>query len=151
MRPARIAEVVDHDLDQAAPVSAVANFMGSLATQDMTVMSAVYRTLKQHRVPFVHLMPVAGAVCKSLASEMGVAYQEPGAVLEDEPRRRDTQALDKRWKAVLQLARARGELTVWIRVTPLSRRWLAKALDRRKLTGIDLVPLESLLRRPPPS
>ena len=150
MKPARIAEMVDHDLDQAGAVTAVANHMGSLATQDMTVMTAVYRTLRQHRVPFVHLMPASGAVCKSLASEMGVAYEEPGAVLESEPRLRDAVALDKRWKTLIQLAHTRGELTVWIRLTPLSRHWLARALDRKKLPGVDLVPLESLIKRPPP-
>jgi polysaccharide deacetylase 2 family uncharacterized protein YibQ len=151
MKPTRIAESVDRYLDQAGAVSAVANHMGSLATQDMTVMTAVYRTLRQHRVPFVHLMPAAGAVCKSLASEMGVAYVEPGAVIENEPRAPDARALDKRWKAVIQLAHTRGEMTVWIRLTPLSRRWLARALDRNKLPGVDLVPLESLVRHPPPA
>jgi hypothetical protein len=39
---------------------------------------------------------------------------------------------------------------VWIRLTPLSRRWLSRALDHRRLPGIDLVPLESLIKRPPP-
>jgi polysaccharide deacetylase 2 family uncharacterized protein YibQ len=151
MKPARIASAVDHYLDQAGAVSAVANHMGSLATQDMTVMTAVYRTLRQHRLPFVHLMPAPGAVCKTLASEMGVAYEEAGAVLDTEPRGRDTRALDRRWKTLLGEARARGELTVWIRFTPLTRQWLAHALDRKKLPGVDFVPLESLVPRPPPA
>ncbi len=150
MKPTRIAESVDRYLDQAGHVTAVANHMGSLATQDMTVMTAVYRTLRQHRVPFVHLMPAPGAVCKALASEMGVAYEEPGAVLDAEPRMKDTRALDKRWKAVVELAHTRGELTVWIRLTPMTRRWLARALDRKRLPAVDLVPLESLIKRPPP-
>jgi polysaccharide deacetylase 2 family uncharacterized protein YibQ len=150
MKPARIASAVDHDLDQAGAVCAVANHMGSLATQDMTVMTAVYRTLRQHRLPFVHLMPAAGAVCKTLASEMGVAYEEAGAVLDTEPRERDPHAIDRRWKTLLDEARAHGELTVWIRLTPQSRRWLTHALDRKKLPGVDFVPLESLIPRPPP-
>jgi len=150
MKPARIASAVDHYLDQAGAVCAVANHMGSLATQDMTVMTAVYRTLRQHRLPFVHVMPAAGAVCKTLASEMGVGYEEAGAVLDTEPRERDTGAMDRRWKMMVEEARAQGELTVWIRVTPQSRRWLTHALDRKKLPGVDFVPLESLIPRPPP-
>jgi polysaccharide deacetylase 2 family uncharacterized protein YibQ len=150
MKPARIAGAVDHYLDQAGAVCAVANHMGSLATQDMTVMTAVYRTLRQHRLPFVHLMPAPGAVCKTLASEMGVAYEEAGAMLDSEPRERDTRALDRRWKTLVEEARGRGDLTVWIRLTPVSRRWLGHALDRKKLPGVDFVPLESLIPRPPP-
>ncbi|MFI5371808.1 MAG: divergent polysaccharide deacetylase family protein [Candidatus Eisenbacteria bacterium] len=150
MKPARVAGTVDRYLDQAGAVTAVANHMGSLATQDMTVMTAVYRTLRQHHLPFVHLMPAAGAVCKPLASDMGVAYEEPGAVLDSEPRARDPRVLERRWKTLIDEARARGELTVWIRLTPQSRRWLEHALDRKKMPGVDLVPLASLIRRPPP-
>jgi polysaccharide deacetylase 2 family uncharacterized protein YibQ len=150
MNPARVAGTVDRYLDQAGAVTAVANHMGSLATQDMTVMTAVYRTLRQHHLPFVHLMPAAGAVCKPLASDMGVAYEEPGAVLDSEPRARDPRVLERRWKTLIDEARARGELTVWIRLTPQSRRWLGHALDRKKMPGVDLVPLASLIRRPPP-
>jgi polysaccharide deacetylase 2 family uncharacterized protein YibQ len=149
MKPTKVASEVRHYLDQGRPVAAVANHMGSLATQDMAMMGAVYRELKRSNMPFVHVNPTAGAVCKSLASQMGIAYQEPDAVIEGETRGNETAALDKRWKALLQEARTRDRMTVWVRATPLTWRWLPRALDPSHLEGVNLVPLSSLVRRPP--
>jgi len=148
MKPGEITGLTRCYIDQAGPVAAVANHMGSLATQDMTVMSAVYRELKRRHLPFIHLQPAAGAVCRSLAAQLGVMYEEPDAVLDGETRGTDAKALDRRWDAVLAEARARGSLIVWLRASPLARAWLARATDPRRLGGVDLVPLSSLLRRP---
>ena len=148
MKPAEITGLTRRYIDQAGPVAAVANHMGSLATQDMTVMSAVYRELKRRHLPFIHLSPVAGAVCRPLAAQLGVMYEEPGAVLDGETRRPDAKALDQRWDSVLAEARARGSLIVWLRSSPLARGWLVRAADPARLQGIDLVPLSSLLKRP---
>lgn len=151
MRPAKIGADVGRWLDQAKPVSAVSNHMGSLATQDMTLMTAVYRELKQRRLPFLHLLPAAGAVCRPLASEMGVAYDEPDATLDFEPRAKDTAVMEKRWKQVLKEARDRGRMIVWVRATPTTWRWMQRALDAKRLERVDLVPLTSLLRKPGPA
>lgn len=148
MSPAKITSALHHDIDQAAPVAAVANHMGSLATQDMTLMRSVFHELRRADLPFVHLMPVAGAVCKSLASEMGVPYSEPDMVLDGESRRADTRALDAQWKTALQRARARGTCVVWMRATPLIRRWLPGAAKPARLEGVNLVPLSAILHRP---
>jgi polysaccharide deacetylase 2 family uncharacterized protein YibQ len=148
MKPGEITGLTRRYIDQAGPVAAVANHMGSLATQDMTVMSAVYRELKRRHLPFIHLAPAAGAVCRPLAAQLGVMYEEPDAVLDGETRGPDVKALDRRWDAVLAEARARGSLMVWLRASPLARDWLTRATDPRRLQGVDLVPLSSLLRRP---
>src|SRR5262249_49938054 len=87
MPPGRISATVRRYLDQAGNVAAVANDMGSLATQDLTVMTAVYRELRRRRVPFLHVAPAAGAVCKSLAADLGVNYAEPDVVVDGEARR----------------------------------------------------------------
>jgi polysaccharide deacetylase 2 family uncharacterized protein YibQ len=149
MRPTQIATLVRRDLEQAAPVAAVANHLGSLATQDMTVMTSVYRELHRERVPFLHVEPAAGAVCKSLASELGVAYDEPDAVIDYEARSPKNTLLDKRWKELLALARTRGHLMVMVRATPRTLAWLPQATAVKRLKGVSLVPLSSLLRRPP--
>jgi polysaccharide deacetylase 2 family uncharacterized protein YibQ len=124
--------------------------MGSLATQDMTLMRAVFHELRRADVPFVHLMPAAGAVCKSLASEMGVSYSEPDLVLDREPRLRDARLLESRWKEALQRARGRGACVVWIRATPLVRGWLVAAFRPQRLGGVSLVPLSAIIRKPDP-
>ena len=148
MNPAQITGLMRRYLDRAGPVAAVANHMGSLATQDMTVMSAVYRELHRQRVPFLHVSPAAGAVCKPLAASLGVAYAEPDAAIDGEARTARPALLDKRWKEVLAETRARGHAVVMVRATPLTRTWITRALDVRRLAGVSVVPLSALLRRP---
>src|SRR5436309_6878131 len=106
MKPAEITGLTRRYLYQAEPVAAVANDMGSLATQDMTVMTAVYRELKRRHLAFIHLSPVAGAVCRPLAAQLGVMYDEPDAVLDAETPEPDARMLDRRREEVLARARA---------------------------------------------
>jgi polysaccharide deacetylase 2 family uncharacterized protein YibQ len=149
MKPTKVAGEVRRYLDQAAPVAAVANDLGSLATQDMTLMRAVYHELKKGDVPFVHVSPVAGAVCKPLAADMGIGYAEPDLVLDRETRK-DTRALDHAWATALDRARTRGRALVWMRATPLSLRWLKGALAPKRIEGVAVVPLSVLLRTTAP-
>ena len=146
MKPARVASETRRAIDQASPAVAVANHMGSLATQDMTLMRAVYRELKKDDLPFLHVAPVAGAVCRSLSSDMGVGYSEPDAVVDREARLDDRRALDRRWKEILDRARDRGSMVVWMRATPQSRRWLASALTPQRLDGVAMVPFSAISR-----
>jgi polysaccharide deacetylase 2 family uncharacterized protein YibQ len=148
MKPTQIAGHVRRYLDQTGPVSAVMNLMGSLATQDMTVMAAVYRELRAEKLPFLHVAPVAGSVCKSLAAELGVAYEHPDEVIEREPLADTPAALDQRWKQVLAGARDRHRTIVLIRATPRTLEWLPRALEVERLKGVSAVPLASVLRRP---
>jgi polysaccharide deacetylase 2 family uncharacterized protein YibQ len=122
--------------------------MGSLATQDMTLMGAVYRELRRRHLPFIHVQPAAGAVCRSLAAELGVIYYEPDAVLDTEARAKNAKALDRRWGEILERARTRERTAVWVRVTPLTREWLKRATTAKRLGGVDLAPLSGVLRRP---
>jgi uncharacterized protein len=148
MKPDRVTGTVRRWLDQAGPVLGVANHMGSLATQDMTLMGAVYRELKRRHLPFIHVQPAAGAVCRSLAAEMGVIYDEPDAVLDLEARAKTPKALDQRWDGILAQARTRTRTAVWVRVTPLTREWLQRATTVKRLGGVDLAPLSGVIRRP---
>lgn len=148
MNSSHITSLLRRHLDESGPVVAVANHMGSLATQDMTVMTAVFRELKRRALPFVHVHPAAGAVCKSLASSVGVVYVEPDVVLDTEPRAASTHALDAAWNAALAQARTRGHLLVFMRATPLAAAWLTGATSTKRLAGVNLVPLSSLIARP---
>jgi hypothetical protein len=148
MSPRRIASTVRKHLSRAGAVAAVANHMGSLATQDMTVMTALYRELKRRRVAFLHMSPAPGAVCKTLAADMGINYAEPDEVVDREARVDDATALERRWSELLKEARARGRLVVMMRATPLTRRWLPQALAAKRLGGVDVVPLTALLEKP---
>ncbi len=148
MSSRRISSTVRRHLARAGAVTAVANHMGSLATQDMTVMTALYRELKRRRVAFLHMTPAPGAVCKSLAAQMGINYAEPDEVVDREARQDDAKSLDQRWGELLKEARARGRLVVMMRATPLTKRWLPQALTAKRLDGVDIVPLTALLEKP---
>jgi hypothetical protein len=148
LKPDRATGTMRRWLDRSGPVVGVANHMGSLATQDMTLMGAVYRELKRRHLPFIHVQPAAGSVCRSLAAELGVIYDEPDAVLDVEARAKTPKALDRRWSEILEQARTRGHAVVWVRVTPLTREWLKRATTVKRLDGVDLAPLSGVMRRP---
>ena len=148
MKPAKIVSLVDRYLDEAGPVTAIANHMGSLATQDMSVMTAVYGELKRRNLPFLHMQPAAGSVCRQLSSELGIAYQTPDEVIDLETRGGKGQALESRWKKALARARERGQLIVMLRASPRVREWLPRALAAERRKGVSIVPLESLMRKP---
>jgi len=148
LKPDRATGTMRRWLDRSGRVVGVANHMGSLATQDMTLMGAVYRELKRRHLPFIHVQPAAGSVCRSLAAELGVIYDEPDAVLDTEARAKTPKALDRRWSEILEQARTRGHAVVWVRVTPLTREWLKRATTVKRLDGVDLAPLSGVMRRP---
>jgi len=148
MRPAQIAGLVHRYIDQGRPLIAVSNHMGSLATQDMAVMTAVFHELKRNSLPFVHVSPAAGAVCKDLAANLGVAYNEPDEIVDTETRQTDGKLLAKRWSAILEEAHDREKMVVWVRATPLTLGWLAPALQGKLPPGVHIVPLSAVIRRP---
>lgn len=133
--------------DGGKPV-AVSNLMGAFATQDLPLVTALYGELKKSGVTFLHVQPAPRSVCRSLASQMGVAYDEPDALLDDSPRSRDTKALDRDWKAVLERTRERGHALVLLRATPMALKWLDGALTPERLGRVQLVPLSQVIRRP---
>jgi len=146
MGRSKIESTVRHDLDEAGGgVAAVANLMGSLATQDQTVMTAVYDVLRERRAPFLHMTPAAGSVCRSLASQMGVVYQEPDVVLDAETLHAG-KALDARWKDLLDRTRRHGQAIVMLRATDAALAWLPGALSPKRLGSVEIVPLTSLVR-----
>ncbi len=148
MRPAQIRGLVRRYVDQGQPLIAVSNHMGSLATQDVTVMTAVFRELHRSSLPFVHVQPAAGAVCKDLAADLGVAYNEPDEIVDTEARQSDAKALGKRWSAILAAAGHREKTAVWVRATPLTLKWLAPALAGKLPPGLHVVPLSFVIKRP---
>jgi polysaccharide deacetylase 2 family uncharacterized protein YibQ len=148
MSAGRIRSGLRDDLHAAGSVVAVANQMGSFATQDEAFMSACYDELKEQRLPFLHLSAAPRAVCKPLAARLGVAYDEPTATLDAEARARTPAALDRAWREALALATRRGRAIVVLRVTPLSAKWFDDAVSATTLGPVTLVPLSAVIHHP---
>ncbi len=144
----RIEGSLRDQLKDAGDVAAVSNFMGSFATQDEPFMTAFYRELRKQGVGFLHVQPVPRSVCRSLAANLGVAYDEPDATLDLEARESKTTALERAWKSVLDRAEKRGRAIVVLRVTPTSAKWLAAALEPKARGAVTIVPLTSLVHQP---
>lgn len=148
MSQRRIEGAVRDALDEAGTVVAVANLMGSFATQDEPFMTAVYRALHRASVPFLHVSPVPRAVCRPLAAKVGVAYDEVDAVLDGEARAQTPAALQRSWRAVLERVAGRRHGIVFVRMTPMSERWLETALAPAALGDVRLAPLSSIQHAP---
>jgi len=91
--------------------------------------------------------PAPGALCKTLASDLGVAYREADEVIDGESRNDDAKALTASWKRAVERAHTRGEALVLVRATPLTLRWLPQTLASKHL-DVSVVPVSSLLQRP---
>ena len=148
MPAGKIEQSLRREIELAHPVVAVANLMGSFATQDEPFMTAVYRELKRQELPFVHVGAVPRAVCRPLAARVGASYEEPDAMLDVEARRGDAKGLDKAWADCVARAKEREQALVLVRVTATSAPWLDRAFSTKGLEGVQLVPLSSLLRKP---
>jgi polysaccharide deacetylase 2 family uncharacterized protein YibQ len=151
MKPLAVTRLVRKQLEAAGPVVAVANHMGSLATQDTRTMRTIYEELRRQRLPFLHVDPAPGAVCRQLASDMGVSYQAAARVLDREMRTEDPRSLEKTWEDLLAFTRERGRAVVFVRATPGARVLLSHMGDPARHPGVTLVPLSTLVPRPPES
>jgi polysaccharide deacetylase 2 family uncharacterized protein YibQ len=148
MPAGKIEQALRREIELARPVVAVANLMGSFATQDEPFMTAVYRELRHEDLPFLHVGAVPRAVCRPLAARVGASYEEPDAMIDAEARHGDAESLDRAWAECLERAHEREQALVLVRVTAASAPWLERAFAPRTLAGVELVPLSALLRRP---
>ena len=148
MPAGKIEQSLRREIELTRPVVAVANLMGSFATQDEPFMTAVYRELRHEDLPFLHVGAVPRAVCRPLAARVGAAYEEPDGMIDAEARHGDEKSLDRAWTECLERARAREQALVLIRVTAISAPWLERALSPKALNGVEMVPLSALMRKP---
>lgn len=147
MPAGRIGKLTREYVERARPVAAVANLQGSFAAQDEPFMSAFYKELKREGLSFLHLSPPSRSVARQVAARMGVAYDEPDAILDDEASARTTKPLEHAWAATLERAGRRDQAIVLLRATPSSVKWAKEALAAKRLGTTRIVPLSAVLHR----
>ena len=147
MTPSRIGKLTRDYLDRAGEVTAVANLQGSFAAQDEPFMEAFFKELKREGVSFLHLSPPSRSVAREVAARLGVAYDEPTAILDDEARSSSPKSLARAWESVVERAARRHQGVVLLRATPASVRWAQEALVPKKLGDVRIVPLGSVIHR----
>jgi len=146
MPAGRIGKLTRRYLEESAPVTAVANLQGSFAAQDEPFMRAFYKELKRSGLSFLHLSPPSRSVARPVAAKLGVAYDEPDAILDDEARA-GAKSLDRAWKAVLERTARRRQAVVLMRATPGSVAWAREALAKQRLGDVRIVALSAVLHR----
>lgn len=145
----RIESMTRGYVKKAGHPVAVANYMGSMATQDEPFVKALYAALQKEGLGFLHLSPAPRSVCRELAASEGIAYDVPDALLDAETRKGRDKALAAAWDVVLERAARRGEALVVMRATPASLAWLDRALAQGEATRFRLVPPSQVLHRAP--
>jgi polysaccharide deacetylase 2 family uncharacterized protein YibQ len=150
MNPTHVTRELRRHLRQAGNVTCVANYMGSLATQDMTVMTSIFRELEREDLAFLHVDPAPGSVCPGLAADLGIPYEEPGAAFNPAHWSDARRTLRERWEQVLDTAREKRRLIVWMKASRTTLEWLPEATSAGRLDGVSLVPLSALMRGPIP-
>ena len=143
-----LAAHVRRYLDDGDGVVAVSNLMGSFATQDEPLMRAVYGELRRAGVTFIEIAPGPRSVARPLASQLGIAYDQPDAILDAEARAADDRALEHAWSGVLAAATEHGQQFVWLRATERSLAWLDRALTAGRMRTVSLAPPSRVMRRP---
>lgn len=147
MPPGRVGRLTREYLDKAGELAAVANLQGSFAAQDEPFMTAFFKELKRGGVSFLHLSPPARSVARPLAARLGIAYDEPDAILDDEARAAGPRALERAWEEVLTRAEHRHQAVVLLRATPTSVRWVRERFVAKKLGDVRIVPLSVVIHR----
>ena len=147
MPPSRIGKLTRDYLGKAGDVTAVANLQGSFAAQDEPFMEAFFKELKREGVSFLHLSPPSRSVAREVAARLGVAYDEPTAILDDEARSSSPKSLDRAWASVVERATRRHQAVVLLRATPASVKWAKDALTPKRLGDVTIVPLGSVIHR----
>ena len=143
----RIGKLTREYLEQAGKVVAVANLQGSFAAQDEPFMSAFYKELKREGISFLHLAPPSRSVAHQVAANLGVAYDEPDAILDDEARAAAPRTLERAWDAAVERAARRHQAVVLLRATPTSVKWARESLTPKRLGDVRIVPLSAVLHR----
>ncbi|MBI5169645.1 MAG: divergent polysaccharide deacetylase family protein [Candidatus Eisenbacteria bacterium] len=149
MSAGKIESMTRGYLREAGGAIAVANYMGSMATQDEPFVRALYRALQKEGVGFLHLSPAPRAVCRAMAASEGVAYDTPDFTLDAETKPGRGKALAAAWEAVLERAGRHGDALVMMRATPAALEFLDAQLAKKDGPLFRLVAPSTVLHRAP--
>ncbi|MFH0738324.1 MAG: divergent polysaccharide deacetylase family protein [Candidatus Omnitrophota bacterium] len=83
MDEAMIKRIVEEDLANLLYARGVSNHMGSLATQDIKIMSVVFNQLKNKRLYFLDSLVSTKSICALLAKKIGVEFAKRDIFLDN--------------------------------------------------------------------
>jgi polysaccharide deacetylase 2 family uncharacterized protein YibQ len=151
MSDREIADLVDTDLDSVPGAVGANNHMGSRATADRRVMTAVLSALRRHGLFFVNSVTTGSSVPGSVAAALAVPYAERSVFLDtnfDADTSADEQFFDAAQERVAQLgsiAQRRGAAIGICHYHARSAQMLKALLPALKESGVEIVPVARLV------
>lgn len=122
------------------------NHMGGILTADRQAMSWLMEELALHNLFFIDSRTTAQSVATELAQQQGLAFSGRDIFLDNE---RDLAAINRQFNATLALAHRRGHAIVIGHPYPETISYLQSVLPLLEQAGIKVVPVSTLLTRPP--
>jgi uncharacterized protein len=80
----RINKIIEQDLGAIVYARGVSNHMGSLATEDVRTMTAVFGVLKKRGLFFLDSVVSSGTICFNLAKKTGIPFAKRDIFLDNE-------------------------------------------------------------------
>ncbi len=80
-----VKAIVGQDLDDLVTARGISNHMGSKATQDPEVMTAVFEVCKKRHLYFLDSYVTGKSICRQLAAEQRIRFASRDTFLDNEP------------------------------------------------------------------
>lgn len=145
MDKSEIAAKLKENLASLPVAVGLNNHMGSGATSDFQTMAAVLEVVKELGLFFVDSRTSTGSVVADVAQEVGVPFGENNLFLDNE---NDVEKIKDQLRKGLRLAKQQGHAVVIGHVRPATADALWEMLPELLASGVQLVPISSLLHHP---
>ena len=83
MNDATIKSIVEQDLGNLVFADGLSNHMGSMATEDLKTMEAVFKVLRKRKLFFLDSFVTPRSVCPEMARKMGVPFAKRDVFLDN--------------------------------------------------------------------
>lgn len=146
MGETQIKDSVRKALSQLPQARGLNNHMGSALTEQADAMGWLMSELKSHQLFFVDSRTSRHSVALSMARQAGLSSGQRDIFLDNQ---RDLMSINRQFNKLLRLARQRGQAIAIGHPYPETVHYLQQVLPLMQAAGIQVVPVSSLLDKPP--
>ncbi|MFA4981162.1 MAG: divergent polysaccharide deacetylase family protein [Candidatus Omnitrophota bacterium] len=142
MTQEEIFAVVDKEIASVPGIKGVSNHMGSKATEDVKVMSAVFKRLKKHGLYFFDSLTSENSICRQAAAAAGIRYARRDVFLDNS---NDPAYIEKQLMELKRSALRNGRAIAVCHDRKNTISVLAKMMPEMRREGIIFVPLSRMM------
>ncbi|MFH1201375.1 MAG: divergent polysaccharide deacetylase family protein [Candidatus Omnitrophota bacterium] len=138
-----IIRIFQKDTKSVPYIRGVSNHMGSRATQDIWVMSVIFKQLKKYNFYFLDSFVTVNSVCSRLAKKEGVRYTRRDVFLDN---KEDSKYIKDMLEELIDVAKENGQAVGIGHNLKTTLQVLKEELPKFKDKGINLVLVSDLLK-----